>query len=165
MLFHIWYHWDQTWNKTTEGSLGTLCMQGYRTDDNWRSPLDSVCCGTKPQAIWWCSCSSLCYVYHLKWWGTAYAAFSNLRVNIILMLIHQVLLLVHLSLRYAQPQHSLCPFQEWNLPSTRIEENDKCTSLVWLQFTRQCSTQGYVQATHQSTTQLYSDKQADLQIF
>jgi len=66
MLLHVRYWWDQTWNKTTEGSLGTLRIQGYDTDDNWRSPPDSVCCETKPQAIWWSSCSSLCYVYHLN---------------------------------------------------------------------------------------------------
>lgn len=66
-------------------------------DENWRSPADSVCCDTKPQAVrWWC-CSSLCCVcMSLKWWETTCAAFSSLWVNIILILIHRVFFLAHL---------------------------------------------------------------------
>lgn len=73
---------------------------GYHTDENWRSPPDSVCCDTKPQAMWWCSCSSLCCACTpLKWWEITCANFSGLGVNIILLLIHQVFFLVHLSVR------------------------------------------------------------------
>lgn len=65
-LLNVWYHQDHTWNKRQEGSLGTPCIHRCHIDDNWRSPPASVCCETKPQAIWVCSCSSLCCVYHIN---------------------------------------------------------------------------------------------------
>lgn len=65
-LLNVWYHQDHTWNKRQEGSLGTPCIHRCHIDDNWRSPPDSVCCETKPQAIWVCSCSSLYCVYHIN---------------------------------------------------------------------------------------------------
>lgn len=120
-MSHVWCHRDQAWHKTMEGSLGTQGISRMRTEGH----LQTQCAVTPNLRQCGGALALLSAVYaHLKWWEITCATFSGLGVNVILILIHQVFFLVHLSVRYAQQQYSLCLFQERILPFIYTEEKD-----------------------------------------